>query len=250
MTPIDVSEEAGVRYLHFGSEWVQGAMRIRRPYDLELAYTREMMAGLLMRGWENWPRTVLLIGLGAASLAKFCYWKLPHARSTVIEIEPAVLACAQQFFKLPRQSERFEVLIADGFDYITQAQSQWDLILVDGFDRHARAGRLDSKEFYSACKARLSGQGLIAVNLFGRSRKFNASVKRIAETFEDRCITFPSCDSGNVIAFAAQGEAIEVSFAELRERAKRLREQTGLNLLPTVARLQKSRALQHDSLPL
>ena len=27
---IDVSEAAGVRYLHFGSEWVQGAMRIAR----------------------------------------------------------------------------------------------------------------------------------------------------------------------------------------------------------------------------
>ena len=46
-TPIDISEENGVRYLHFGSEWVQGAMRIRRPYALELAYTREMMAPLL-----------------------------------------------------------------------------------------------------------------------------------------------------------------------------------------------------------
>ena len=43
-TPIDISEEAGVRYLHFGSDWVQGAMRIRKPDALELAYTREMMA--------------------------------------------------------------------------------------------------------------------------------------------------------------------------------------------------------------
>ena len=40
--------DAGVRYLHFGSEWVQGAMRIRRPFALELAYTREMLAGLLL----------------------------------------------------------------------------------------------------------------------------------------------------------------------------------------------------------
>ena len=28
---VDISEEAGVRYLHFGSDWVQGAMRIARP---------------------------------------------------------------------------------------------------------------------------------------------------------------------------------------------------------------------------
>ena len=34
--PVDISEEAGVRYLHFGSDWVQGAMRIARPWSLEL----------------------------------------------------------------------------------------------------------------------------------------------------------------------------------------------------------------------
>ena len=43
-TAIDVSEKAGVRYLHFSSAWVQGAMRIQRPYALELPYPREMMA--------------------------------------------------------------------------------------------------------------------------------------------------------------------------------------------------------------
>jgi spermidine synthase len=48
-TPIDISEESGVRYLHFGSDWVQGAMRLRKPNALELTYTREMMAGLLFR---------------------------------------------------------------------------------------------------------------------------------------------------------------------------------------------------------
>ena len=47
---IDISEEAGVRYLHFGSSWVQGAMRIARPFALELDYTREMMTPLLLHG--------------------------------------------------------------------------------------------------------------------------------------------------------------------------------------------------------
>ena len=46
---IEVSESAGVRYLYFSAEWIQGAMRIARPNSLELAYTREMMAGLLLR---------------------------------------------------------------------------------------------------------------------------------------------------------------------------------------------------------
>ena len=52
-----VSEAAGVRYLHFSSDWIQGAMRVARPYALELEYTREMMAALLLRPEPDWPRT-------------------------------------------------------------------------------------------------------------------------------------------------------------------------------------------------
>ena len=76
--PLEISETAGVRSLHFGSEWIQGSMRIRRPFALELAYTREMMACLLLRTEQAWPRRALLIGLGAGSLAKFIYRHLPQ----------------------------------------------------------------------------------------------------------------------------------------------------------------------------
>ena len=34
--PVTLSEMDGVRFLHFGTEWVQGAMRLRKPDWLEL----------------------------------------------------------------------------------------------------------------------------------------------------------------------------------------------------------------------
>jgi spermidine synthase len=98
---IDISEESGVRFLHFGSSWVQGAMRIARPWNLELDYTKEMMASLLMRDDSHFPRKVLLIGLGAGSLTKFLYRNCPLAKLTVVEIEPRVVMAARQYFKLP-----------------------------------------------------------------------------------------------------------------------------------------------------
>src|SRR5512142_1132558 len=98
---IEVSEEAGVRSLHFGSDWVQGAMRIARPFALELEYTREMMAALLLRPHGDWPRRVLLIGLGAGSLTKFLWRHRPLAKLTVVEINPAVVPAARQYFKVP-----------------------------------------------------------------------------------------------------------------------------------------------------
>jgi len=45
--PVTFSEEGGVRYLHFGTEWVQGAMRLRKPDHIELEYAQQMMAWLL-----------------------------------------------------------------------------------------------------------------------------------------------------------------------------------------------------------
>lgn len=248
-TPIDISEEAGVRYLHFGSEWVQGAMRIRRPYALELDYTREMMAGLLLRQ-APWPRRALLIGLGAGSLTKFIHHHLPQTKMTVVEIEPAVVHVAREFFKLPVEDARFRLVLGDGADFVQKTRSRFDCILVDGFDRNARAGALDTLPFYTACRACLGEQGLLAVNLFGRSRGFKSSFARIAEAFEGRALAFPSCNSGNVIAFAAAGAPVAEDLGSLRDRATLLKASTGLDLRPTITRIQLSASLPDGVLAL
>lgn len=237
---IEVSEEAGVRSLHFGSDWVQGAMRIARPWSLELEYTREMMACLLLRAEPEWPRRVLLIGLGAGSLTKFLHRHRPEAKLTVVEIEPAVVAVAQQHFKLPAEDGQLHIKIGDGAEYVMKKGRPYDLILVDGFDAKARAGALDTLPFYLNCQARLSTQGLLVCNLLARHKGYRASLERLQQAFDQRALAFPSCDSGNTIAFAARGEAIDLPLEELRASALALKASTGLNLLPTLTRLEQS----------
>lgn len=239
---IEVSEEAGVRYLHFGSDWVQGAMRIARPWSLELEYTREMMACLLLKPDEGWPRRVLQIGLGAASITKFLYRHRPTAKITVVEIAPAVVAVAQHHFKLPDDPSRLCIELDDGANYVQKRHKPFDLILVDGFDADARAGSLDTLPFYLNCNALLSKDGLLVCNLLSRRKSFQASVDRIAEAFEGRVLAFPSCDSGNVIAMAAKGEKVENTLDELKTSAHTLKTGSGLNLLPTLNRLAGSKS--------
>lgn len=247
---IDISEEDGVRYLHFGSDWVQGAMRVARPWSLELAYTREMMAGLLLRGTDRWPRNALLVGLGAGSLAKFIYRHLPDCRITAVEINPQVEFVASQYFKLPHDPQRLDVVIGCGADYMLQGGPAFDYILVDGFDPDARSGPLDTAPFYQACRARLSENGLLAINLLGRNRGFKASVDRLTEAFEGRVAVFPSCDSGNTIAFATGGAPVAVPLDTLRERAAVLKKASRLDLLPTLSRLQLAYPLPDGMLKL
>ena len=231
-----------MRYLHFGSDWIQGAMRIARPWNLELEYTREMMASLLLRDDADWPRKVLLIGLGAASLTKFLYRHFPLAHLTVVEIEPAVVAAARQFFKLPEDPRRIDLVIGDGAEYMLEDGKRFDLILVDGYDEKASSGALNTLPFYQACRTRLSGTGILSVNLLTSDRRFDANIKRIAEAFDDRVLACPSGESGNAIALAASGDAVDISFFDLRAKALELNRETGLNLMPSIARLERSRS--------
>ncbi len=240
--PIDIREEAGVRTMHFGSDWIQGAMRIARPWRLELDYTREMMASLLLRDDARFPRNALLIGLGAASLTRFLYRYYPSTKLTVVEIEPRVVAAARQFFKLPDDPLRLNIVIADGSHYIAERNKTYDLILVDGYDADAHPGELNMLPFYQMCRARLNDNGVLAVNLLGRSRGYQASLERIKTAFDERALAFPSCDSGNVIALAATGEKIEAPISELKQQVREVKEKTGLNLLPTLARLEHAKS--------
>lgn len=247
---IDIREAAGVRTLHFGSEWIQGAMRIARPWHLELDYTREMMVSLLLRADDRFPRRVLLIGLGTASLTKYLYRHFPLSKLTVVEINPGVVAAARQFFKLPDDPQRIQIQVADGADFLLGNTQQWDLILLDGFDADARAGVLDTETFYLMCRAHLSEVGILAVNLLGHSRGFKASVERIQSAFDGRALCFPSCDSGNAIAFAATGDEVALALDDLKEAAQTLKTRTGLNLLPTLSRVESAQTCRGGVLTL
>ena len=133
-------------------------------------------------------------------------------------------------------------MIADGAQYIAGNDKTYDLILVDGYDADARPGELDMLPFYQMCRARLSHNGVLAVNLLGRSRGHQASLERIKTAFDTRALALPPCDSGNVIAMAAAGEKIEIPISELKEQALELKERTHLNLLSALTRLERARS--------
>ena len=239
---IEISEERGVRYLHFGSRWIQGAMRVARPWALELEYTRDMMFPLLLRPARRWPRSVLLIGLGAASLPKFLYRHRPQTALTVVEIDADVVATAAQHFRLPEDPQRFTIEIADGHDFVAATKRRFDLVVVDGYDAKCRVGMLDTLPFYCAARARLTDAGILVTNFLNRHRGLAGSMKRLDEAFDARVCALPACSSGNVIAVAAAGAPIDVALARVKEGALALKRDTGLNLLPLVARIARLQA--------
>src|SRR5512142_1171150 len=123
---VEVSEEDGVRSLHLGGDAIQSSIRLDRPDELALDYTRAMMAFLL---FQPLPREVLMIGLGGGSMARYIHQRLPQTRTTVVEINPKVLAAARSMFHFPADDERLNVVIADGADYVVEHPESADVLV-------------------------------------------------------------------------------------------------------------------------
>ncbi len=216
---VTLSEEEGVRYLHFGTEWIQGGMRIARPWQLELEYQKQMMAVAL---FLPAPIRIIQLGLGAAALTKFCYRNVPTAQVTAVEISSAVIDAARQWFALPADDDRLEVVMADARDYLgdRRGAARTDWLQVDLYDAAARGPVHDDPKFYSLCRRVLRRPGVACFNLFGG--RFDPSFAAIASAFSDRVLALPAVDEGNRIVFALNGPRSRITSTLAQQRARSL----------------------------
>src|SRR5512141_539707 len=195
---VEVSEEAGVRSLHLGGDAIQSSIRLDRPDELALDYTRAMMAFLL---FQPLPREVLMIGLGGGSMARYIHQRMPATHTTVVEINAKVLAAARSMFHFPADDERLQVEIADGADYVHAHPESADVLLVDGFDDGKQPAALCSQAFYDDAHALLRSGGVMAVNFMAQEKKLDIFLQRIEKSFDARVVCLHAADRVNLIAF-------------------------------------------------
>ena len=199
------SEYDGVRCLHLDTPWIQGTMTIKTPFKIELEYVQRMMAWLLFApSTLVKDRQALQLGLGAGAITKCCY-KILGMRTTAIEINPKVVGMCRQWFKLPPDNNRLEVVLADAAKEIKS--SRWmgavDALAVDLYDHEAAAPVMDSASFYAECHAVLTDEGIMTVNLFGRDNSYKASLEKIKLAFGADCVwAFKPTREGNTVVLA------------------------------------------------
>ena len=227
---VNFSDYGDVRCLHLGTEWIQGSMLIDSPFEIELEYVQRMMAWLLFVDAASVPkRRAMQLGLGAATCTKFCFKKL-RMKTTAIEINPQVIIACRLWFKLPPDDAKLEVVLADAALEIQkpQWQGQIDALQVDLYDHEAAAPVLDSAEFYADCRRLLTDDGVMTVNLFGRSSSFQSSMDKIALAFgSDAVWAFKPTREGNTIVLA-QRTATKPKRDQLLARAEVIQTKWGL----------------------
>ena len=226
---VGMSEHNGVRYLHLGTPWVQGAMRIARPEHVELEYVQRMLAVLLWlptEALEDREQRAVQLGLGAGALTRFCHQALKWD-TTVVEINPQVVAACRAWFRLPEDGPRLRVLTGDAAAWLRQTEVAGSarLLQVDLYDEEAAAPVLDDEDFYAACHRALCEGGMMAVNLFGRDASFEHSAARIARVFgADQVWQLRPTREGNTVVVAGRGvtvpdrAALEARASELERR--------------------------------
>ncbi|MCM5568965.1 spermidine synthase [Burkholderiaceae bacterium FT117] len=227
---ITLSEENGIRYLHFGSEWVQGAMFIRRPWDIAIDYVAQMMGWLL---FLDPPARILQLGLGAGALTRWCWRRLPDTGVDVVEASAGVIRVARSQFALPPDDARLAVHHADAARFMAAAaaslgpaaapgagQRRWGVIQADLYDAEARGPVCDSLAFYRDCRAALDpAGGMLVVNLFGEHASYARNIARIRRAFEGRVLEMPQVRAGNVVVLAFTGPPLSVEAGALTARA-------------------------------
>lgn len=224
LPPVTVSESDGVRYLHLGTPWVQGAMRVKKPLHLELEYVQRMMAWMLLREPQALTEGhAVQLGLGAAAITKFCHRKL-RMYTTAVELNPQVIEVCRQWFRLPLDDERLTVIEGDAGLYVRQPEleASADVLCVDLYDHEAASPVLDDESFYRGCHRLLAPGGVMSVNLFGRDASFERSVQRIAAAFGEEAIwVLRPTKEGNTVVLATKEPAVPPR-AELAARAENI----------------------------
>lgn len=223
--PVTLSELDGVRFLHFGTEWVQGAMRLRKPDWIELEYAQQMMAWML---FIDRPMHLVQLGLGTGALTKFCYRQFPEVQVTAVELNPSVITICRSMFKLPEDDARLRVLEMDAMQFVDEPHRHGtiDVLQIDLYDATAKGPVLESVEFYQACAACLTPDGMVTVNLFGDHPSYNRNLKALQFVF-DTVICLPEVHDGNVVAIGFKRRPV-IDFGELYALAIGITESTKL----------------------
>ena len=222
---VGISEHGNIRSLHLGSETVQSSMNVDYPAELVLSYSRAMMAWLLFA--EN-VRHITQIGLGGGSFVRWIDAHLPEVEQTAVEINPQVISVARGLFELPFEGEKFEIIEADGAEYIKTLRGGTDILLVDGFDGVQIIDALVAEPFFADCRTALSDNGIFVTNWWSGDKRYPLFLQRLAQVFDQRVLCVPAETHGNVAVLAFQNQAPQ-PLAALQKKAAKLSEQYGLD---------------------
>lgn len=154
------------------------------PNQLVFNYTKLLFSGMLVN--PN-PKRILIIGLGGGTMSNTLHQLLPNARIENIEIDPAVIKVAREYFSF-LENNQVTSQVKDGRIFIKREllkKQSYDWIILDAFNGDYIPEHLMTKEFLQETKALLSDQGVITANTFSVSELYDYESATYQAVFGD-----------------------------------------------------------------
>lgn len=172
---IFVSQDDDIRCIRFNSEGstVLSCFSLKNPDKLLFECNKMILGALYVR--PN-PRKILMIGLGGGTQAAVFSRLLPGAEIDVVEIDPAMVRVATQYFNF-HPSSRVHVAIEDGRVFVKRAISRgekYDLIILDAFDEKYIPPHMMTREFLSEVKNIMAPDGVLASNTHRTANRYDS----------------------------------------------------------------------------
>ena len=137
-------------------------------------------------------REVLIVGGGDCGIAGEALKHTSIKRVTQVEIDAAVVDIAKRHFsELAGRAlgdRRFELLIADGVEFVATTERRFDVVIVDSTDPHGPGATLFGRRFYAAVKRCLAPGGVMVTQNgvpFVQPKELVASVRHWHRLFAD-----------------------------------------------------------------
>jgi spermidine synthase len=178
----------------------QTCIDLKQPNRLVFEYTQMMLGALYLRPQ---PHSILVIGLGGGTLPRTLEQLLPDADIDVVEIDPAVVGVAQQYFGF-RPDARIHLTVQDGRAYVRQAlrgSKRYELIMLDAYEHQYIPEHMLTREFLTEVRALLQPGGVVAANTFSSSQLYQNESVTYSSVFGE----FYNLRSGNRVILAANG---------------------------------------------
>jgi len=178
----------------------QTCVDLRHPNRLVFEYTQMMLGALYL---TPDPHSILIIGLGGGTLPRTLERLLPNADIDVVEIDPAVVGVAQQYFGF-RPDERIHLTVQDGRAYVRQAlrgSKRYQLIMLDAYEHQYIPEHMLTREFLGEVRSLLQPGGIVAANTFSSSRLYQNESVTYSSVFGE----FYNLRSGNRVILATNG---------------------------------------------
>jgi len=178
----------------------QACINLKKPNQLVFEYAQSVLAGLT---YNPSPKNILIIGLGGGVLPQTFEKILPDAVMTSVEIDPAVVSIAKEYFNYT-ENTRIKTSTQDGRVFVKRAlrkKQRYDWIILDAFNGDYIPEHLLTIEFLQEVKNLLSDGGILSANTFSSSELYDYESVTYQAVFNQLQI-IKSPTKGNRVIFA------------------------------------------------